>query len=105
MEKKRSERKKKKQISSGDWEASLNRVREQKRADKVKGNDIEAVESQKGQCKCPVEKTSRRKKRTSQGNGKSSTRKGHDKVEENGTKVAQSSKQADANLKRKDELQ
>lgn len=52
-----------------------------------------------------VEKTSRRKKRTSQGNGKSSTRKGHDKVEENGTKVAQSSKQADANLKRKDELQ
>lgn len=56
MEKKRSERKKKKQISSGDWEASLNRVREQKRADKVKGNDIEAVESQKGQCKCALKR-------------------------------------------------
>lgn len=56
--KKRSERKKKKQISSGDWEmeASLNRVREQKRADKVKGNDIEAVESQKGQCKCALKR-------------------------------------------------
>lgn len=58
MEKKRSEREKKKQISSGDWEmeASLNRVREQKRADKVKGNDIEAVESQKGQCKCALKR-------------------------------------------------
>lgn len=82
-----------------ETEASVNRIREQKRADKVKGDDIGALESEKGQRKCAEKEKDKSGKRKEQSEEGSRQSKG------NGTRAARSSKQADANLMRKDEFQ